>query len=285
MIDMEKLRLTTLVENTAPRRGLLAEMGLCILIEADGLNILMDSGASTKTVTHNAEILGINLAKVDIIVLSHGHYDHTGGLPAVLSAINKEVEIIAHPAVWGLKYGKNHNTEGYHYSGIPYRREELERLGARFTLTPDPTWLNEDIVVSGEEPMTTDFEAVDDVLYLKEGGQFIPDPMDDDQSLYLKTELGLVIILGCAHRGTVNIIRHAQQLTCTEQVYMVVGGTHLIGASQEQFNRTVAALHEVGVLKLGACHCTGMKKSAMLAEEFGDNFFFNNAGTVIELPM
>ncbi len=285
MINPAKLRLTTLVENTALKRGLRAEWGLCVLVEADGLNILMDCGASTHAVTHNAQVLGINLATVDVMVLSHGHYDHTGGLPAVLSAIDKEIEIIAHPAVWGPKYVKSRHTGKYSFCGIPYRAEELERLGARFTLTPQPTWLNQDIVVSGEEPMTTDFEAIDDILYHREGNQFTPDPLADDQSLYIKTELGLVIVLGCAHRGIINIIHHAQRLTGMEHVYLVVGGTHLFTASPQQLTRTVAALRDIGVDKLGVSHCTGMKPSALLAGEFGDNFLFNNTGTVIQFPV
>lgn len=285
MINPAKLRLTTLVENTSLKRGLLAEWGLCVLVQADGLNILMDTGASPMTVVQNAKVLGINLASVDIMVLSHGHYDHTGGFPSLLSAMKKEIEIIAHPAVWGLKYGKDRETGEYNYAGIPYRQEELERLGARFTLTPEPTWITEDIVTSGEEPMTTDFEAVDHFLYLKEGDQFIPDSVADDQSLYIRTELGLVIILGCAHRGIINIIRHARKLTGMESVYMVVGGTHLFTAPEEPFAQTVAALREIEVQKLGVSHCTGMKKSVMLAHEFGDKFFFNNTGTVIEFPM
>jgi len=282
MIDPAKLRLTTLVENTTARRGILAEMGLCILVEADGRRILLDTGASPVTASHNAQMLGVDLSAVDTIVLSHGHFDHTGGLPGVLSAIGREIEIIAHPAVWGLKYSQTPRTGDYIYGGIPYHREELERLGARFILTAEPTWIGEDIVISGEEPMTTDFEAVDDVCYVKEDGRFVPDPMADDQSIYIKTELGLVIILGCAHRGAINIIRHARQLTGVETVYMVVGGTHLFRASTEQLDQTISSLMEIGVQKLAVSHCTGMKQAAIMAQVFGDQFMFNNAGTVIK---
>ena len=284
MIDPAKLRLTTLVENTTARRGILAEMGLCILIEADGQRILLDTGASPVTAPHNARTLGVDLSAVDTIVLSHGHFDHTGGLPGVLAAMGRETGIIAHPAVWELKYSQNPHTGDYIYGGIPYRQEELERLGARFILTAEPTWIGEDIVISGEEPMTTDFEAVDDVLYVKEDGQFAPDSMADDQSVYVRTELGLVIILGCAHRGTINIIRHACQLTGMETVYMVVGGTHLFRAPPEQLEQTINSLREIGVQKLAVSHCTGMKQAATMAQVFGHQFMFNNAGTVIKFP-
>lgn len=280
MIDASKLRLTTLSENTASAIGVLGEWGLSILVEAPGIRVLVDTGLGISA-AHNADALGVDLSSVDKIVLSHGHVDHTGGLRAVLAKARREIEVIAHPDAWGPKYSRPPREARYRYRGLPFQREDLEDLGARFHLTPEPTWITEDIVVSGEVPMTTDYETIDQGLFLKQGDGFVPDPLDDDQSLFLKTGLGLVVVAGCAHRGIINTIRHAQKLTGVDRVYMVIGGTHLYRASEAQIALTIAELREVGVRRLGVSHCTGMAPAARLAQEFGDSFFFNNSGTVV----
>jgi 7,8-dihydropterin-6-yl-methyl-4-(beta-D-ribofuranosyl)aminobenzene 5'-phosphate synthase len=106
----------------------------------------------------------------------------------------------------------------------------------------------------------------------------------DDQALTIKTKNGLVVVLGCAHRGMINTLYHARQLTGEDKIYAVMGGSHLIGASEERLWQTIAALHELGVQRLGLCHCTDLKAISLLAQEFGEAFFFNRAGTVIEIP-
>jgi len=277
-----ELRLTTLSENTALARprGLFAEWGLSILLEVDNLKILLDTGQSISTI-HNAVALEIDLSQIDKIVLSHGHYDHTGGLQQVLNRVRKEVEVIAHPDVWAAKYAHNPNEGSYSYIGIPFQREELESLGATFRLTRKPVWLTENIVTSGEIPMVTDYETIDPSLCMKEGDEFRPDPLGDDQALFIKTEQGLIVILGCAHRGVINTLRHAQKITGMEPIHTVVGGTHLIRASEVQMELTIAELKEIGVQRLGPCHCTGMGAATRLAQEFGEGFLFNNVGTHI----
>jgi 7,8-dihydropterin-6-yl-methyl-4-(beta-D-ribofuranosyl)aminobenzene 5'-phosphate synthase len=280
----ENIRITTIVENSTSVGGVLAEWGISVFIEVGENCFLLDTGTSGIMVP-NADRLGIDLKKTEVLVLSHGHYDHTGGLEAVMQRIHRpEVRVVAHPEVFGRKYSHNKKKNTYRYAGIPFCRDRLESLGARFELGNAPVWLTEDIAASGEEPMTTDFEAVADNLCLKQDGRFVQDPMADDQSLYIRTDLGLIIILGCAHRGMINIIRHARQLMDIDRVYMVIGGTHLGPASQEQVDKTVQALREMDVAWLGVSHCTGLPVAARLAREFEGRFFFNSAGTVIRFP-
>jgi 7,8-dihydropterin-6-yl-methyl-4-(beta-D-ribofuranosyl)aminobenzene 5'-phosphate synthase len=260
----------------------LGEWGLSVLIETDTTNILLDTGTSISAI-HNADTLGVDLQKIDKIVLSHGHYDHTGGLREVLRQMRKEVEIVAHPDVWQAKYSRREGKPD-RYIGIPFQREELESSGARFRLTKEPTKITENIWTTGEVPMVTGYETIDPFLFIKHDSEFQPDLVLDDQAVIIKTPLGLVIVLGCAHRGMINTIYYAREITGISEVLAVIGGSHLIGATEERLYQSIAALRELGVQKLGLCHCTDLPVISVLAQEFGESFIFNKAGTRLEFP-
>ena len=275
------IRITTLSENTASNGEILAEWGLSILIETGQANILFDTGKSVSA-GHNADTLGVDLGKVDKIVLSHSHGDHTGGLKEILRKMRKEVEIVAHPDVWDAKYARRPG-EADRYIGIPSRRYELENMGARFHLTREPVTLAENIMTTGEVPMVTDYEKVDSALFIKVEAGWQPDTVADDQAIIISTPSGLVVILGCAHRGIINTLYHAQKLTGTDKIHTVIGGSHLLDANEERLWLTIAALRELDAPRLGLCHCTGQSAACLLAQEFGEGFFFNRAGTITDL--
>ena len=197
--------------------------------------------------------------------------------------MRREIEVVAHPDIWQAKY---HRPQGQRerFIGIPFARQELESLGARFNLTAKPVKISDNIMTTGEIPMVTDFEAVDPDEVVKEDNGWRPDEILDDSALIINTGFGLVVILGCAHRGMINTLYHAQQLTGVSRIHTVVGGSHLVSASEERLWRTIAALRELDVQRLGLCHCTGLPAASVLAQEFGDRFFFNNAGTRLSLP-
>jgi len=275
------LRITTLSENTAGFPGVLAEWGLSVLIETGDLKILLDTGASIS-MPHNAPIFGLDLSTIDKIILSHGHYDHTGGLKEVLRQMGKQVEVIAHPDIWAKKYARGEGFE--RYIGVPFSREELEALGASFTLSKEPVWITDDIVTTGEIVMIAEFEELDPNLYVKEDGEWRHDELWDDRALIIKTDEGLVVILGCAHRGVINTLRHAQEITGVALIHTVIGGTHLTGATEERVLHTAAALQELGVQRVGVSHCTGLPAAVLLAQQLGEAFFFNNTGTSVTVP-
>ena len=273
------VRITTLSENTA-QLGFLGEWGLSILVETESTKVLLDTGMSISAV-HNADLMGIDLATIDRIVLSHAHGDHTGGVREVLRRVRKDIEIVAHPDIWIPKhvvYG-----EISRYAGIPYLREGLESLGATFKLSKKPFKISDDIMTTGEIEMTTDYEAIDDRLYIKKSDKLIPDPMADDLALIVRTKEGLILITGCAHRGIVNTVRHVQKLTKGEYIHSIIGGMHLMVAPQERIERTAHELKGLGLQRLGVSHCTGFNASAILARQFGEVLFLNNAGTQIIL--
>ncbi len=276
-----KIKLTTLSENTAGMGDFLAEWGFSVLIDTDGYKVLFDTGAG-QSVIHNADSLGVDLKAVDRIVLSHGHHDHTGGLQDTLKRIHKEIEIIAHPDVWQNKYdirGKNPPR----YIGIPFHPGALESLGARFKLTAEPVEIATDMMTSGEVPMVTGYEAIDSALYVKKEGGFSADQVKDDQAVIIKGDNGLIVVLGCAHRGMINTLIHAQNITGIQKIQAVMGGSHLIGASEERLWQTIAALKDLEIQKLALCHCTDLPVISVLAHEFGDVFSFNKAGSVLSL--
>jgi 7,8-dihydropterin-6-yl-methyl-4-(beta-D-ribofuranosyl)aminobenzene 5'-phosphate synthase len=275
-----EIKITTLSENTASGEYL-AEWGISMLVEADGKKVLFDTGASFSAV-HNAQLMGVDLSAVDRIVLSHGHHDHTGGLREVLKRAGGK-EVIAHPSIWERKYA---HFEGKpdRFGGIPFVSDALESLGASFKLSAEPVKISANMMTTGEIPLVTDYEEVDPDLFVKEDGRQKPDTVPDDLALIIDADFGLVVILGCAHRGIINTLYHARKLTGKELVYAAIGGTHLLHASQERLEKTAADLKAMGVQYLGVSHCTGFASSAYLAREFGDAFFLNNAGTRLTLP-
>jgi 7,8-dihydropterin-6-yl-methyl-4-(beta-D-ribofuranosyl)aminobenzene 5'-phosphate synthase len=275
------VRLATLSENTAGDFDVQGEWGLSVLIEVDGQNILLDSGKS-GAICQNAEAMGIDLKKIDKIVLSHGHFDHTGGLEALLGKIKKDVPIIAHPDIWAPKYYRRKDKPD-RYIGIPFQIRTLESLGARFMLNRDPVRVSESMTTTGEIPMETDFEQIDSNMYLWTPDGWVQDPLADDQALVLDTKQGLVVILGCAHRGIINTLYHARRITGKKKVHMVLGGCHLFDASDERIWQTISALNEMGVRQMAVSHCTGMHASMILSQTYGDNFTFSHTGTIIEL--
>jgi 7,8-dihydropterin-6-yl-methyl-4-(beta-D-ribofuranosyl)aminobenzene 5'-phosphate synthase len=273
------VHLTTLSENTAGKPGFASEWGLSILVKTDAATILFDTGASSVAVG-NADKLNVDLKAVDLVVLSHGHTDHTGGLLAVLERIGK-ADVIAHPSVFELKYTKRPYEAHHAFIGMPFKRQLLERHGAHFILSSEPYRIRENIWTSGEIPMVTDFESIEPIFFVKAGDDYVPDAIPDDLALFINTPDGLVIVLGCAHRGLINTIHHARNVTGQQRIHSIVGGTHLFPKTAEQQTKTIQVLESIGVEKIGVSHCTGFEASRMLAEAFGDRFFLNNAGTTI----
>jgi 7,8-dihydropterin-6-yl-methyl-4-(beta-D-ribofuranosyl)aminobenzene 5'-phosphate synthase len=156
--------------------------------------------------------------------------------------------------------------------GIPFRREELESLGARFVLSADPVSIGENAVTTGEVPLVTGYEQVDPACCVKVGGLLEPDPLADDLSLVVRTEKGLVVIMGCAHRGMINHLLRAREMTGDNRIHAVVGGTHMSSASEQRLAQTVEDLTAMSPFVVAPCHCTEFRGIALLAEAFGDSF-------------
>jgi 7,8-dihydropterin-6-yl-methyl-4-(beta-D-ribofuranosyl)aminobenzene 5'-phosphate synthase len=280
--EIMKARITILSENSVIKPGgLIGEHGFSALVERGDERVLFDTGQGYALV-HNARILGIDLAAIKKVVLSHGHNDHTGGLAEFLR-VGEGREIFAHPGIFSSRFREVPDGAPKPI-GIPFTRSYLEGLGARFNLSEEPQEVAEGIWTTGVVPQWTSFETGDATLMVDhDDGTCSPDPLSDDLSLTVEGETGLAVLLGCAHSGLVNILNHVRQLLPDQPVKAVVGGTHLGLSSEKQMSATIEAMAGMGVENVGASHCTGLEGSARLRETLGDSFFFAGVGSVLEV--
>lgn len=275
------IRLTILCENSVARPfGLLGEHGFACFLETLEGNYLFDTGQG-ETLVPNARRLGKDPGTIRALLISHGHYDHTGALPQVLDCCSG-LDVHGHPEMFVNRYWE---LEGKRrYLGIPYRREYLESLGARFRLSRELTGIGPGVWLTGEIPRRHPLEKGDpsQTAVAASGELLRPDPVHDDLSLVVETSRGLVLLLGCAHAGLINIMEYVRERFEGWPIHAVVGGTHLGFAGEEQFEETLAALDRFQVERVGVSHCTGLARGARLAARLGERFFFAAVGTVLE---
>lgn len=275
------VKVTVLCENTVGKPGgLLGEWGLALLLEVGGQKVLFDTGEQ-GSVLHNAAALGVDLDAVDLLVMSHGHYDHSGGMRAFLRRRGR-VPVYLHPDFFVPRYSSRPSRR---FIGVPFRPEDLMSLGADFVFSREPLEILPGVWFSGEVPRITEFEKGDDALFCLRGEEQVADPVCDDVSLFCETEEGLLVVTGCAHAGIVNIIEHARRVTGSERVYGIIGGTHLGAVSKEQQDATLEYLRGLDLKFLAANHCTGPEMIARMAGVFGNVFRFAYAGASFTLPL
>jgi len=276
---MDSGRITVLVENTAGGRGLLAEHGLSFWIELGSRRILFDTGQS-DILLHNAPLLGINLGKVDAVVLSHGHYDHVGGLRGILE-IAPAVPIYLHPQALEAKFAC---SEGQSRQ-IGMERDVAQSLEERIhsglgSFTNGPVEVLPGVWATGEVPRKSAFEDVGSRFYL-DPACTRPDGLLDDQALVLEATDGLVVVLGCAHAGIVNTLDYVAELFPDQPIQTILGGMHLVQASQARIVHTIEAIRRHNIQRIGPAHCTGFEASRELWNVLPQKCFVCNVGTQV----
>jgi 7,8-dihydropterin-6-yl-methyl-4-(beta-D-ribofuranosyl)aminobenzene 5'-phosphate synthase len=298
----DKLEVTILVDNYSdllmlqgtevikramvpPPQAPLAEHGFSCLLKvyADSEEhvVLVDAGIGAMCLLHNADLLQVDLSQVESVVLSHGHFDHFGGLPEVLSRVPEGTPLVLHPDAF-LQRRLNVPTIGRPV-GMPALDEEaLTEAGAVLHKAKGASTLASDLVlVTGEVERGTDFERGFPWAEAKIDGQWVVDPFYDDQGVAVKIkDKGLVVIGGCSHAGIINTVKQAQKAAQTDAVQAVLGGFHLTGPLFEPIiGPTIEEMKKIGPDYVVPMHCTGWKAINQFAKEMPGQFVLNSVGT------
>lgn len=277
------MRITTLIENMPDTSEKLKfEHGFSVWIEADGKKILFDTGQSGEFL-NNAEALKIDLSEVDFVVLSHGHYDHTGGVPALLRMLKTKTPFYVGKEFFSPKY-KQLEDGSFKYNGNPFERDMLEKEDSwaevRF-VKAGMHMLSEKLFLFKNFPNVSGFEEHNPKFFVKVDNTYLQDEFVDEIVLGILTEEGMVLVAGCSHVGIVNIVEQVKKVLRIP-VVAVLGGTHLVEAGEERLKKTVEAFKANGIEKIAVSHCTGEAGMTLLQKEFSEGFVLNHTGTVLE---
>ncbi len=249
---IKTLNITQLVENTAGGPGLLGEHGNAFFIEADEYCLLFDTGQGL-TLRHNAKRLNVPVKSIKSIVLSHGHYDHAGGLTAALD-MTGPIDFYLHPQALGTKF----NIDGRDIGAPIIDVKKLSSLTRQIIHTAEPTEVATGIHITGEIPRIHKIEDTGGTFYIDKK-LHKPDALVDDQAMYIETFQGIVVLLGCGHSGVINTLEYIQLLSGNKPIRAVIGGMHLLNAEQERLDFTCNALDNFSIPYLAPNHCTGIK--------------------------
>ena len=289
-MHIHKLDIQILVENVAGPSGTLGEGGFSALVKAyftdsSQLILLFDTGPSAIAFLNNIKKLEVDLTIIDAIVLSHGHWDHVGGLKEVLVQ-TKRIPVICHPQALSPKIfiDKGRMID----LGIQGFFESIEDLKKQATLITTTTShkFTESIMTTGEVPRRNDYEVLSgrlkDVTTIKDG-KTIPDELIDDLSLIFHlADDSVVILAGCCHAGIVNTVAKTIELTNSNKIVGVVGGLHLHDASHDRLSFTVRELKKYPIRIMAPCHCTGLRGRCALSTTFGKKFLDVSVSSMIK---
>jgi 7,8-dihydropterin-6-yl-methyl-4-(beta-D-ribofuranosyl)aminobenzene 5'-phosphate synthase len=244
--------------------------------------VLFDTGGSPEGIVENAERMGISLSEVECIVLSHGHYDHFGGLVSAVKAVNKvNLPIIVHENMFEIRGTANSKGTVRKYPEFP---AEAELSPARIVSTKQPSLTADDMIcVTGEIPRKTSFETGYTPHRVRIDGSWQPDPwIRDERAIAINIKgKGLIVVSGCAHAGIINTISYAQQITGTDKVYAVMGGFHLSGKEFEnRMQPTIEELQRIKPKLIVPSHCTGWKAMCAIAKTLPEAFIWNSVGNL-----
>jgi len=250
------------------------EHGLAFLIEMQSGRILFDTGQSGTVLLHNLELLGVEPKAINALAISHAHYDHTGGLPALLNQV-AGIPLHAHPDLFRERFSRREGSPKY--VGLPLEREALEQR-LTLQLSAEPVEILPGVWTTGEITDRTEPEgrSVHHLVRGMEGWE--PDPYRDDMALVLETGKGLVVLCGCCHAGLLITLAHVRR-TFGLDIAAVAGGTHLLQADEAHLRRVIEVLRELGAPRLYLNHCTGLRAYITLAQAFGEKVAPCPAGT------
>jgi len=274
------MKIHILTDNMVKKRGFLAEHGLSIFIEYENTKVLFDTGQS-QVYCHNAARMGLDLKSIDAIVLSHGHYDHCGGLPYFPSSNFPSVYV--HPDAFKKRYTINPDGRSYREIGIPWVLDDYEFIKSKVVFNRKRAEIATGITLFAEIPSRTDFETVPKGFYTGSEKNKAADLMKDEQMLIFDTEKGLSVFLGCSHLGVINCLKYAAELFPDKCIYSLVAGMHLESASPTRLQNTIQCLLDFDIQIVAPLHCTGIFAISEMKRVLGSRFNVLYTGNTLKL--
>lgn len=277
----KSMKISVLTENTVYKRGFVGEHGLSLLIENNSGKFLFDTG-QTRIFQKNAKSLNENLEDLQGIILSHGHYDHCGGLGDWLNNENAMLTcpVYVNSAAWKGKYTKNPRSGQTRWIGIDW---EAEICKDTLELIEEPKIeIADNMFLLSQVPYQVPFEPEPELFYHDEKGM-IKDIMSDEQLLVIREERGLFVFAGCAHPGIINCLTYVQDNFPNEKIYGIFAGMHLKSCKKERLEATIQSLKELQPEIIIPMHCTGIMAIAAIKEQLGECCILAEAGKVINI--
>lgn len=273
---------------TAPNASMHAEHGLSFFIETvingSSTGFMFDYGVDARSIISNMSLLGIDLGKAGALGLSHGHFDHWGGLIDILkqnrSKIAKGTPLYLGVEAFAQRYSGRFSMENPASLG-QLDREEIESLGTvRIVEIREPREVIPGCYLTGNIERATEYEKIPPSLLIKRGEKLEGELLEGEQAVMCKVKgKGLVVISGCAHAGIVNTVKHAQKIAGGDRVHAVIGGFHLVNAKPDNIEKTVADIKQIAPDYIVPTHCTGFEAMTIFAKEMPEQFILNTAGT------
>lgn len=275
------MKLSFLVDNKTEHSKCQAEWGLALFIESEGHKILFDTGCSDMFI-RNAKAMGIDLTEAEAVLVSHGHYDHTEGMPAFVE-LNRTAPIYIHKNAFYKCYGTNKKGIDDWHCGLWWSDEFRKSIEDRFILTENAVKVTENMTLIGNIPDFEEYPPTEVFHREIEPGKLIPDDMSHEQFLVVEEGDHIIIISGCCHRGAVPTIKTAQKYFPDKKIAAFIAGMHMYSLNDERRKKMVGEILELGVEKIFPVHCTGMEAIMEFKARMGDGCVVATSGDVYEL--